>query len=86
MKTRFVCLLAALFLVTSFGARADEFSRIENSPYTYWVPVSTSTKYANASPAPYYYSAPPPGYYGPPPAPAPPVVIIPRFFIGFHFH
>ncbi len=91
MKKLLVCLvpaLALLFLSTVAG-RADEFSRIENSPYTYWVPAPPG--YANAGPyQPGYYGPPPPGYYGPygppPGPPPPPAVVIPHFFIGFHFH
>jgi len=78
MKKRFVCLLPALALlfVSSLAGRADQFSQIQNCPFTYWVPAPTPP-----SPS-YYYGPPPPGYYGPPP----PVVVVPRFFIGFHFH
>ena len=90
MKKLFVCLLPAfaLLFVSTVAGRADEFTRIENSPYTYWVPAPTPPPpgYVAGPPGPYYYyGAPPPGYYGPPPS-GPPVVIIPRFFIGFHFH
>ena len=89
MKKRYVCFLPALALlfVSSVAARADQFSRIENSPYTYWVPAPTPPPgYFAGSPPPYYYGPPPPFYYGPPPPPAPPVVVFPRFFFGFHFH
>ena len=86
MKKLFVCLLPAfaLLLVSAVAGRADQFDRIENSPYTYWVPAPTPPPpgYVAGPPPPYYYGPPPPGYYGPPP----PVVVIPRFFIGFHFH
>jgi hypothetical protein len=79
MKKHFVWLLPTLvlLLVSSVTGRADQFTDIQNSPYTYWVP------------APSYVGAPPPPYYyGPPPGP---VVIVPppppvRFFFGFHFH
>jgi len=80
-----LCVLALLF-VLSTAARADEFDRIASSPATYWVPAPTPPPpgYAYAPPGPYNY---PPGYYGPPPGPPPPpVVVLPRFFIGFHFH
>lgn len=91
MKSRLPGLLSALALLVVFAgaARADEFSRIENSPYTYWVPAPTPG-YAGA---PYYrgyggyYAGPPGYYYGPPPAPPPPpVVVLPRFFFGIHIH
>ena len=83
MKKRFVCLLPALALlfVSSVAGQADQFSEIQNCPFTYWVPAPASPGYV-AGPPPYYYGPPPPGYYGPPP----PVVFIPRFFFGFHFH
>jgi len=65
-----------LLLASSVTGRADQFTDIQNSPYTYWVPAP-----------PGYVGAPPPYYYGPPPGT---VVIVPppppRFFIGFHFH
>jgi hypothetical protein len=86
IKKRFVCLLPALalLLVSSVAGRADQFSQFQNSPYTYWVPAPTPPPPGYvAGPPPSYYGPPPPGYYGGPP---PPVVIIPRFFIGFHFH
>lgn len=91
MKKRFGCLLPALalLLVSSISGRADQFSKIENSPYTYWVPAPTPPPpgYVAGPPQPYYYGPPPPGYYyGPPPPSGPPVVIVPHFFIGFHFH
>jgi hypothetical protein len=75
MKKLILSLLsaAALLLAASGTGRADEFSAIANSPYTYWVP------------APAYAAAPPPHYY---PA-QPPVQVfvgLPRFFFGFHFH
>ena len=82
MKKLFVCLLPALVLLlaSSLAGRADQFSQIENSPNTYWVPAPTP-------PPPNYMAGPPSYYYGPPPAyyyaPPPPPV---RFFIGFHFH
>jgi hypothetical protein len=87
MKKLFVSMLAAgaLLSLTTVASRADEFSRIENSPATYWVPAPTPGDMADAPP-PYYYGPPPPGYYYGPPPPRPPVVIVPRFFIGFHFH
>jgi hypothetical protein len=76
----------ALVAASSIEARADQFSRIENSPYTYWVPAPTPPPpgYEVGS-SPYYYAPPPPAYYYGPPPPAP-VVVVPRFFIGFHFH
>ena len=84
MKKLSVCLLPAfaLLFVSTLAGRADQFDRIANSPYTYWVPAPTPP------PPGYVVSAPPPGYYGPPPpayyyAPPPPAV---RFFFGFHFH
>ena len=85
MKKHFVWLLAAFVLLalSTVASRADQFSDIENSPYTYWVPPAPG--YVNA-PAPYYYGGPPPpGYYGPGPGP---VIVVPppRFFFGFHFH
>jgi hypothetical protein len=55
MKKRFVCLLPALalLLASSVAGRADQFSQIQNCPFTYWVPAPTP---------------PPPGYMaGPPP-------------------
>jgi hypothetical protein len=59
----------------------DQFSQIENSPYTYWVP----TPYAYP---PGYVAAPPPYYYGPGPYYyGPPVRVYvggPHFFFGFH--
>jgi len=82
MKKRFVCLLPALALlfVSSVAARADQFSQIQNCPFTYWVPAPTPRP-------PGYMAGPPPPYYGPPPGyysgPPPPFV---HFFIGFHFH
>jgi hypothetical protein len=82
MKMRFAYFLAvlALLLVSSVAGRADQFSQIQNSPYTYWVPAPTPPPpgYVAGPPQPYYYG-PGPYYYGPPP---------PRvhFFIGFHFH
>jgi len=81
MKKLFVCLLPALALLflSSVAGRADQFSQIENSPYTYWVPAPTPP------PLGYVAGPPPPYYYGPPPPP-PPVVILPRFFFGIHFH
>jgi hypothetical protein len=90
MKKHFICLLPALALLfaSSLAGRADQFTQIQNSPYTYWVPAPTPPPPGYvAGPPPYYYGpyGPPPGYYGPPPSP-PPVVIIPHFFIGFHFH
>jgi hypothetical protein len=73
------CLAAALVLLFAFNAagRADEFSDIEKSPNTYWVPAPSGY---GATPGPYpYYGGPPPVYYyGPPP--------VPGFFIHFHFH
>jgi len=78
MKPHAFC--AALLLLLAFAAtgRADEFSDIENSPNTYWVPP----------PAGYYGAPVPYGYYGaPPPPPAVPIVpIVPGFFLHFHFH
>jgi hypothetical protein len=93
MKKRFICLLSALalLLVLSSVGRADQFSQIQNSPATYWVPAPTP-RYAGAPgpayPAYYGYYGPPPGYYyaAPPPPPAPPVVIVPHFFFGIHVH
>jgi hypothetical protein len=74
MKKLILSLLsaAALLVATSGTGRADEFSDIANSPYTYWVP------------APGYATAPPPYYYGP--APVRVYVGGPHFFFGFHFH
>jgi hypothetical protein len=84
MKKRFVCLLPALALlfVSSVAARADQFSQIQNCPFTYWVPAPTPPPpgYMAGPPPPYYYGPPPPAYYSGPP---PPFV---HFFIGFHFH
>lgn len=83
MKKLFVCLLPALALLfaSSIAGRADQFSQIQNCPYTYWVPAPTPPPaYVAGSPPP-YYGPPPPGYYGGPPPP--PFV---HFFIGFHFH
>jgi hypothetical protein len=89
MKKPCACLLPALalLLLFPFAGRADPFSQIENSPYTYWVPAPTPPPpgYMAGPPQGYYGGPPPPGYYGPPPSPSP-VVVIPRFFIGFHFH
>jgi hypothetical protein len=87
----FVSMLAALALLSlsTVASRADEFSRIQTSSETYWVPAPTPHPVYVAvapPPPPYYYGPPPPGYYYGPPPPRPPVVIIPRFFIGFHFH
>jgi hypothetical protein len=81
MKKRFVCLLPALalLLASSVAGRADQFSQIQNCPFTYWVPAPTPPGYM-AGPPPSYYYGPPPGYYAGPP---PPFV---HFFIGFHFH
>jgi len=87
MKKQIVSLLAlgALLLVSSVASRADQFSDIQNSPYTYWVPAPRpGTAYSL-----YYY--PPPGYVAGPPPPyyyGPPAVYFsgPRFFFGFHFH
>ncbi len=68
-------LCVAAMLAGAMGpVRADEFSEIAKSPYTYWVP------------APPGYVAGPPTYYYPA---APPVRIYvggPHFFFGFHFH
>jgi hypothetical protein len=97
MKKRLICSLSALALLfaCSAAARADLFSQIETSPNTYWVPDPTpGPAYASQPPPGYYgaggpppgYYGPPPGYYGPPGPPPPPVVVFPRFFIGFHFH
>jgi len=74
MKKLFVCLLPALalLLVSSGAGRADQFSDIQNSPYTYWVPAPPLP--------PGYVAAPPPAYYYHPPGPAV------HFFFGFHFH
>jgi len=74
---RNLCFIPALVLLlaTSVTGRADQFTDIQNSPNTYWVP-----------PPPGYVGAPPPYYYGPPPGP---VVILPpppRFFFGIHIH
>ena len=85
MKKLCVCLLPALVLLlaSSVAGRADQFSQIENSPNTYWVPAPTPPPPAYAyqgGPPPYYYGPPPPPYYY---APPPPPV---RFFFGFHFH
>ena len=81
MKKLFVCLLPALALlfVSSLTGRADQFTDIENSPNTYWVPPPPGYV-AGPPPPPYYYGPPPPGYYYRPPGP--PV----HFFFGFHFH
>jgi hypothetical protein len=83
MKKLFVCLLPALalLLASSTAGRADQFSQIQNCPFTYWVPAPTPPPpgYA-AGPPPSYYGPPPPAYYGGPP---PPFI---HFFIGFHFH
>jgi hypothetical protein len=88
MKKLLVCALSALVLLSfsTMAGRADLFDRMENSPDTYWVPAPTPGYLAGA-PQPYYYGPPPPPgyYYGAPPPPAP-VIFIPRFFIGFHFH
>ncbi len=90
MKNRFIGLLSALALLVLFtgAARADQFSQIQNSPQTYWVPAPTPG-YAGApySGAYYggYYAGPPGYYYGPPPAPPPPPPV-PRFFFGIHIH
>ena len=56
MKKLFVCLLPALalLLVSSGAGRADQFSDIQNSPYTYWVP---------APPPAYYYHPPGPAVH-----------------------
>jgi hypothetical protein len=96
MKKLLVCLpiAFALLFVTTGAGRADPFSRIENSPYTYWVPAPTPPPADVAGgPPPYAYGPPPPGYYGgpgpygpPPGPPPPPVIILPRFFFGVHFH
>ena len=79
MKKLFLSLVPALVLLlaSSVTGRADQFTDIQNSPNTYWVP-----------PPPRYVAAPPPYYYGPPPGS---VVVVPppppiRFFFGFHFH
>jgi hypothetical protein len=76
MKKLILSLLTAatLLLAASGTGRADEFSAIANSPYTYWVP------------APGYVSAPPPYYYYPPQPPVRVFIAGPRFFFGFHFH
>jgi hypothetical protein len=96
MTKRTLAALSALALLgaSTLSSRADQFSRIENSPATYWVPDPTPGPAGYPQqPAPYYYGygpgpyGPPPGYYGPPPPPpGPPVVVVPHFFIGFHFH
>ncbi len=82
MKKSLVCLVPALALLvaSSPAGRADQFTQIQDCPYTYWVPAPTPG-YAAAPPPPYYYGPPPPGYYSSPPPP--PLV---HFFIGFHFH
>ena len=76
MKKLVLCLLSAtaLLLATSGSGRADEFSAIANSPYTYWVPAPA---YVAGSPPPYYYPGPPPGRV---------YIRGPRFFFGFRFH
>jgi hypothetical protein len=76
MKKLILSLLTAatLLLAASGTGRADEFSAIANSPYTYWVP------------APGYVSAPPAGCYDAPPHPRRGGGAGPRFFFGFHFH
>lgn len=85
-----VSILASLALlsISTMASRADEFSRIANCPETYWVPAQTPPPpgYYGSAPQPYYYGPPPPGYYYGPPSPRPPVVIVPRFYFGFHFH
>lgn len=82
MKKFLLGLLATAFFAAATGtSRADQFTDIQNSPCTYWVPPSAG--YA-APPAYGYYGPPPVYYYGPPPPPVPPP--IPHFFIGFHFH
>jgi hypothetical protein len=49
--------LAVLILLAAAAtARADDFSAIEHSPYTYWVPPGAG--YAAGT----YYGGPPPGY------------------------
>ena len=84
----------ALLAFSSTSGRADQFTAIQNSPQTYWVPAPTPPPPGYAAGQPYYGGppgyygpyGPPPGYYGPPPGTPPPVVIVPRFFFGFHFH
>jgi hypothetical protein len=67
--------LAVLILLAAAAtARADDFSAIEHSPYTYWVPPGAG--YAAGT----YYGGPPPVYYYGPPPPPP----VPSFFIHFH--
>jgi hypothetical protein len=91
MKKLLVCALPALALLSlsTLAGRADPFERIENSPYTYWVPAPTPPSgYVAGEPQPNQEGPPPPGYYYGPPPPAPPpplVIILPRFFLGFHF-
>ena len=90
MKKRLVYLIAAfsVLLISAEAGRADQFDRIANSPYTYWVPAPTPPPPAYASAPPSAYYGPPPAgyYYGPPPPPPGPLFFLPRFFIGFHFH
>jgi len=98
MNKRIACLLAlgALLLLSSAAARADQFSDIQNCPFTYWVPTQTpGTAYSpyytpSYYPPPGYAAGPPPPYYyyGPPPYAYGPRVYYggPRVFIGFHFH
>ena len=82
MKKILICVLPALVLLlaSSLTGRADQFTDIQNSPNTYWVPAP-----------PGYVVAPPPGYYGPGYYGPPGTVVVvppppPRIFFGFHFH
>jgi hypothetical protein len=71
MKPIAACLLAtaALLLVSSQTTRADEFTQIQNSPNTYWVPAPADQDQAQAlppTPQPQPNQAPagpPPGNY-----------------------
>lgn len=82
---RFVLPVLTLLAVSASAARADEFDRIENSPYTYWVPAPTPG-FAESAPGQPGYYGPAPGDYGPPPPAPPPVVVVPGFYLHFHFH
>jgi len=70
MKSITACLLAAvLLLALPQATHADQFSQIQNSPNTYWVPPPANqgqTQGQPAYPQPGYATAPPSGYYPPP--------------------
>ncbi len=81
VKPIIACLFAAaLLLALPQISHADQFTQIQNSPNTYWVPAPAGQGQAQAPnpqsgsgagpyayyPQPGYVAGPPPYYYGPP--------------------